>query len=46
MNYQPLKNKCTAAVIRKAWRDAPEAKPTERKLKAHMLAHADKLWNS
>lgn len=41
MNYQPLKNKCRAAVIRKAWRDAPEGKA-----KVAMLIWADKLWNS
>lgn len=40
MQYQPLKNKCNAAVIRKAWRNAPEGS-----LKKIMLSHADKLWN-
>lgn len=41
MNYQPLKNKCRAAVIRKAWRDAPDGKA-----KSAMLAWADKLWTA
>lgn len=40
MTYQPLKNKCRAAVIRKAWRDAPEGKA-----KTAMLAWADRLWS-
>ncbi len=39
--YAPLKNKCRAAVIRKAWRDAPEGKA-----KSVMLALADRLWNN
>lgn len=40
MEYAPLKEKCRAAVIRKAWRDAPESKA-----KALMLSLADKLWS-
>lgn len=40
MGYQPLKNKCHAAVIRKAWRDAPEGRA-----KVEMLKWADRLWN-
>jgi len=38
MEYAPLKEKCRAAVIRKAWRDAPESKA-----KMLMLSFADKI---
>lgn len=38
MNYSPLKNKCRAAVIRKAWRDAPDSR-----IKKVMLEWAERL---
>ncbi len=40
MEYAPLRDKCRSAVIRKAWRDAPESKA-----KSLMLSYADKLWS-
>ncbi len=40
MEYAPLKDKCKASVIRKAWRDAPESR-----VKALMLSHAERLWS-
>lgn len=39
--YAPLKDKCRAAVIRKAWRDAPAGKAKDA-----MLAWADQLWSN
>lgn len=41
MMYTPLKDKCHAAVIRKAWRDAPAGKAKDA-----MLAWADRLWSN